>query len=99
MIICYDKEFDNKMLRYFLLGIMVACSILVYAVDANPSGDAAGAGKPTKMLDVFGNMMDLLEPHNTPIGLSYDFAGGVGLEFALDTLLIREMSTMSAMCP
>ena len=92
------ENLTTKMLRYFLLGIMVACSILVYAGDANPSGDAAGAGKPTKMLDVFGNMMDLLEPHNTLIGLSYDFAGGVGLEFALDTLLIREMSTMSAMC-
>ena len=92
------ENLTTKMLRYFLLGIMAASSILFYAVDANPSGDAAGSGKPTKMLDVFGNMMDLLEPHNTSIGLSYDFAGGVGLEFALDTLLIREMSTMSAMC-
>ena len=83
------KNLTTKMLRYFLLGIMVASSILVYAGDANPSGDAAGAGKPTKMLDGFGDMMDLLEPHNTPIGLSYDFAGGVGLEFALDNVAYK----------
>ena len=83
------KNLTTKMLRYFLLGIMVACSILVYAGDANPSGDAAGAGKPTKLLDGFGNMLDLLEPHNTPIGLSYDFAGGVGLEFALDNVAYK----------
>ncbi len=83
------KNLTTKMLRYFLLGIMVASSILVYAGDANPSGDAAGAGKPTKMLDGLGNMLDLLEPHNTPIGLSYDFAGGVGLEFALDNVAYK----------